>query len=67
MARKVLDHPMLSMVVGNGATEFAANCGFPLEENSALLSDKTMKAYEVFVVTSYRSQLSIWLFLAGLC
>lgn len=49
VARQVLDHPTLSMVVGNGATEFAAKCGFALEENSTLLSDKTMKAYKVCV------------------
>lgn len=49
VARQVLDHPTLSMVVGNGATEFAANWGFALEENNTLLSDKTMKAYKVCV------------------
>lgn len=43
VARKVLSNPSLNMLVGNGAMEFAVTNGFILEENRALLSDKTYK------------------------
>lgn len=49
VARCILEHPSLSMLVGSGATEFALNEGFPMEDNSSLLSEMTSKAYEVSV------------------
>lgn len=43
VARKVLNNPSLSMLVGTGATDFAAENGFILESNMALISDKFNK------------------------
>ena len=47
VAKCVLEHPSLNMLVGSGATEFALNQGFTMEDNQKLLSDTTSKAYEV--------------------
>ena len=35
------------MVVGSGAVKFAINQGFLMESNTDILSEMTMKAYEV--------------------
>lgn len=53
MARKVLHNPSLSMLVGTGATEFAAENGFILESNTALISNETKMINKVctFVYT----------------
>ena len=37
VAKKVLEHPTVNMLVGSGAKDFAADNGFVLEENSKLL------------------------------
>ena len=47
VARAVLEHPSLNMIVGSGAAEFAVSQGFSMESNSSLLSEATTKAYEV--------------------
>ena len=49
VARCVLEHPSLSMLVGSGATKFAVNQGFSMEDNHNLLSEMTSKAYEVIL------------------
>ena len=61
VARRVLDHPSLSMLVGNGATQFALEQGFSLEENSKLLTQETKQAYEVIIVNELiMSWLLLW-------
>ncbi len=47
MARKILEEPKLNMLVGSGATDFAKQHGFTLEDNDSLLSDETRQAYQV--------------------
>lgn len=47
IARCVLEQPSLNMLVGSGATEFAVNQGFSMEDNHQLLSEMTTRAYEV--------------------
>ena len=47
VARRVLDHPSLSMLVGSGATCFAKEQGFTLEDNDDLLTQQTRQAYKV--------------------
>ena len=47
VARRVLDHPSLSMLVGGGATQFAEEQGFSLEDNDSLLTQQTRQAYQV--------------------
>jgi isoaspartyl peptidase/L-asparaginase-like protein (Ntn-hydrolase superfamily) len=47
VARCVLDSPSLSMVVGGGATQYAEQRGFTLEENDKLLTQQTASAYQV--------------------
>ncbi len=42
-----MEHPSLTMVVGTGATEFAQQQGFHLEDNAALLSEGTKRAFQV--------------------
>lgn len=49
MARCVLDDPSLSMVVGGGATLYAEQKGFALEDNDKLLTQRTALAYQVCV------------------
>ncbi len=43
----MLDHPSLSMLVGSGATQFAKEEGFSLEENDDLMTPQTKQAYRV--------------------
>ena len=50
MARSVLELPSVNMLVGSGATDFAVKEGFCLEDNHLLLSEMTIKAYEVVFV-----------------
>ena len=47
VAKSVLEHPCVNMLVGSGATEFAVNQGFCMEDNHQLLSEMTTRAYEV--------------------
>ena len=47
VAKRILEHPTLNMLVGSGATEFATSQGFSMEDNHKLLSDMTSRAYEV--------------------
>lgn len=47
MARSVLELPSVNMLVGSGATDFAVKQGFQMEDNHLLLSEMTIKAYEV--------------------
>lgn len=49
MAKRVLEHPSLNMLVGSGATEFALSQGFSMEDNHQLLSDMTSRAYKVCI------------------
>ena len=53
MARAVLEHPSLNMIVGSGAAKFAISRGFSMESNKSLLSETTTKAYEVAPRTSF--------------
>ena len=54
VAKKVLEHSSVNMLVGSGAKDFAADNGFILEENSKLLFSKTaqvrMYVYEVKIL-----------------
>ena len=47
VAKRILEHSTLNMLVGSGATEFAMSQGFSMEDNHKLLSDMTSRAYEV--------------------
>ncbi len=47
VARRVLDDPLLSMLVGGGATQYAMEQGFKLEENDKLMTQQTKLAYQV--------------------
>jgi len=47
VARCVLEHPSLSMLVGGGASDFARQQGFQMEDNHSLLTDETRRAYQV--------------------
>ena len=49
VARRVLEDPSLSMVVGGGATLYAEQKGFALEDNDKLLTQHTALAYQVCV------------------
>ena len=53
VARRLLDHPSLCMLVGTGATQFAKAQGFTLETNDALLTRETLEAYEVCSMYMY--------------
>lgn len=48
VARRVMEHPSLTMVVGTGATEFAQQQGFHLEDNASLLSEGTKRAFQEY-------------------
>ena len=50
MARSVLELPSVNVHVGSGATDFAVKQGFCMEDNHLLLSEMTIKAYEVVLV-----------------
>ena len=47
------------MLVGSGATEFALNQGFSMEDNHTLLSEMTSRAYEVGCTCNFPMKESI--------
>ena len=47
------------MLVGSGATEFALNRGFSMEDNHTLLSEMTSRAYEVGCTCNFPMKESI--------
>ncbi len=47
VARKVLEEPKVNMLVGNAAMDFAKKHGFTMEDNDALLTEDSRKAYQV--------------------
>ena len=47
VARRVLEHPSLSMLVGVGATKFAEQQGMAMETNDELLTQQTRQAFQV--------------------
>lgn len=50
VARKVLDNPSLSMLVGAGATQFAAENGFVLENNASLMANMVHIYMHVYII-----------------
>lgn len=53
VAKCVMEKSPHSMLVGQGAQDFAVNNGFPVESNSALQTDKTREAFEVIAVNMH--------------
>ena len=49
VARRVLESSTANMLVGDGATQFAKQQGFLLEDNECLLTRETKQAFEVSV------------------
>ena len=49
VARCVLEHASLSMLVGSGAAEFAQQQGFQMEDNDSLLTEETRRAFQVWM------------------
>ena len=49
VARCVMEKSPHSMLVGQGAQDFAATNGFPVESNSALQTQKSREAFEVII------------------
>jgi len=47
VARRVLECSTANMLVGDGATQFARDQGFEMEDNYALLTAETRQAYTV--------------------
>ena len=45
-----MEHPSLTMLVGTGATEFAEQQNFNMEDNASLLSDQTKRAFQVCII-----------------
>ncbi|KAL9965284.1 hypothetical protein ACROYT_G029059 [Oculina patagonica] len=52
VARSVMEKSPHSMLVGEGAQEFAFRNGFPVESNSTLQNDKSREAFEKFLAKS---------------
>lgn len=49
VARKVMEKSPHSMLVGSGALAFAREHGFTIEDNVDMMSEKSSKAYEMFL------------------
>ena len=47
VARRLLERPGANLLVGGGATEFAQQEGFAMEENATLMTSETRQAYLV--------------------
>lgn len=65
VARKLMEDPKLNMLVGSAATDYARKHGFTMEDNDALLSEDTRKAYQVSHIQALRI-VSPWLVLTFL-
>ena len=53
VARRVLENSSANILVGEGATQFAREQQFPLEDNDSLLTPETKQAYEVRSISLY--------------
>lgn len=59
VARCIMERSSHSMLVGQGAQDFAVNNGFLVEPNSALQTQISKEAYEVITHNNHCNQLSM--------